>query len=110
MKLCDSLLWARMQAGSSPTSKVGKVRAITMLNNANLGDTTLSSAKIQLINAAQGRDIGVTRKYNLEDQDRDKLKWITTSIEFCLQIFQVPLNALVTSKEQFKSGIALIQN
>ncbi len=44
-----------MQAGSSPTSKVGEVLAITMLNNANLGDTTLSNAKIQLINAAQSR-------------------------------------------------------
>ncbi len=41
-----------IQAGSSPTSTVGEVLAITMLNNANLGDTTLSSAKIQLINAA----------------------------------------------------------
>ncbi len=38
-----------VQAGSSPTCKVGEVIAITMLNKANLGDTTLSSAKIQRI-------------------------------------------------------------
>ncbi len=67
-----------MQAGSSPTSKVGEVLAITLLNNANLGDTTLSSAKIKLINAAQSRQLGVTRNYTLEDQDCDNLKSIRT--------------------------------
>ncbi len=41
-----------MQAGSPPNSKVGEVLAITILNNANLGETMISSAKIQLINAA----------------------------------------------------------
>ncbi len=80
------------QAGSSPKSKVGEVLAITMLNNANLWDTTLSSAKIQLINAAQLRQVGVTRNYTLEVQDCDNLKSIKTSIEECLQIFQVALN------------------
>ncbi len=84
-----------------------------MLNNAKLGDTTLSSAQIQRINAAQSRQVGVTRNYTLEDQDCDNLKSIRTSIEKCLQIFQVALNegdnltllsakdAVVTSMEQF---------
>ncbi len=31
-----------------PKLKVGEVFAITVLNNTNLGDTTLSTAKIQL--------------------------------------------------------------
>ncbi len=34
-----------MQAGSSPNSKVGEVLAISMLNNANLGEITLSKCK-----------------------------------------------------------------
>ncbi len=52
-----------MQVGSSPTVKIGQVLAITLLNNANLGDSTLSSAKIQLIKAAQSRQVGVMRNY-----------------------------------------------
>ncbi len=81
-----------VQAGSPPTSKVCELLAITMLNNANVGDTTLSSARIQLINAAQSRQVGVARNYTLEDQDCDILKSIKTSIEECLQIFQIALN------------------
>ncbi len=46
-----------MQAGSSPTSKVGEVLDIALMNSANIGDTTLSSAKIRLINAAQSRQV-----------------------------------------------------
>ncbi len=34
-----------MKVGSSPNSKVGEVLAITMQNNANLGETTLSSGE-----------------------------------------------------------------
>ncbi len=63
-----------------------------MLNDANLGNTTLSSAETQLINAAQNRQVGVTSNYTLEDQDCDNIKSIRTSIEECLQIFQVALN------------------
>ena len=47
-----------MFAGTTPASKVGEVLAITMLNNANLGEITNQSAKMQLLNAAEAR-----RKY-----------------------------------------------
>ncbi len=73
-----------MQAVSSPTSKGGEVLATMMLKNANLGDTTLSSAKIQLINVAQSCQATVTRNYTLEDQYCDNIKSIRTSIEECL--------------------------
>ncbi len=79
-----------IQAGSSPASKVGEVLAITLLNNANVGDTALSSAKIQLINAAQSREVGVIRNYTLEDQDCDNIKSIKISIEECLQTSRPP--------------------
>ncbi len=65
-----------MQAGSSPTVQGRRSPRYYDADNANLGDTTLSSAKIQLINAAQSRQVGVTRNYTLEDQDCDNLKSI----------------------------------
>ncbi len=58
-----------------------------MLDNANLFETTLSSAKIQLINAAESRQVGVNRNYSLDDQDCDSLKSIKQSIDECFQIF-----------------------
>ncbi len=63
-----------------------------MLNNANLGDTRLPSAKIQLINVAQSLQVGVMRNYTLENPHCDNLKSIKTSIEECLQIFQTAVN------------------
>ncbi len=74
-----------MQAGSSPTCKVGECLAITKLNNANIVEYMPSSAKIQLINAAQSRQVGVMRKYTMEDKDCDNLKSIKQSIDKCLQ-------------------------
>ncbi len=63
-----------MEAGSYPTSKAGEVLAIAMLKNTNIGDTTLSSSKTQLINAAESRQAGTTRNYVLDDMDCDNLK------------------------------------
>ncbi len=51
-----------------------------MLNNVNLEETTLSSAKIQLINAAECRQSGITRNYMLDDVDCDKLKYVKESV------------------------------
>ncbi len=44
-----------MHADASPNSKIGEVLAITLITNANLGETTHQSAKIQLISAAKAR-------------------------------------------------------
>ncbi len=108
-----------MQTGSSPTSKAGEVLAFTMLNNANLGGTTLSSAKIQLNNAAQSRQVVVMGNYALEDQDCDNLKSIKISIDEFLQIFQTAVNegdkltlrsardAVVTAKALLTSAMDL---
>ena len=38
-----------MHAGVSSSSQVGEVLAITLLNNSDLSDETLSNAKIQLV-------------------------------------------------------------
>ncbi len=77
-----------VQAGSSPTSNVGKVLAITMLNNANLDEATLSIAKIEFINAGESRQDGTTRNYDLDDMGCDNLKSIKDSIAQCLQIIR----------------------
>ncbi len=63
----------------------------------------------------------MTRTYTLEDPDCDNLKSIRTSIEECIQIFQVALkerdnltllsakDAVVTSKEQLKSAVDFVK-
>ncbi len=71
---------------------MGDVLAITMLNNANLGETTLSNAKIQLINAAESRQSGITRNCVLDDVDCDNLKSNKESVAQCLQIIDLALN------------------
>ena len=45
-----------MHGGLSSSSQVGEVLAITLLNNANLSEETLTSAKLQLISLAQARE------------------------------------------------------
>jgi len=45
-----------MHGGLSASSQVGEVLAITLLNNANLSEETLTNAKLQLIALAQARD------------------------------------------------------
>ncbi len=92
-----------------------------MLNNANLGDTTLSSAKIQLINAAESRQSGITRNYVLDDVDCDNLKSIKESVSQCLQIIDLALNegdeltlagakdGIVTSKTHVTAAMNLIK-
>ncbi len=78
-----------MHAGSSQTSKVEEVLAITLLNNANLGETTLSSAKIQLINAANFRDSqSANKNCLLEDQDFNDLDYLAENLNQALQVFQ----------------------
>ena len=42
-----------MHGGLSSSSQVGEVLAITLLNNANLSEETLTSAKLQLISLAE---------------------------------------------------------
>ena len=45
-----------MHGGLSSSSQVGIVITITLLNNVNLSEETLTSAKLQLISLAQARD------------------------------------------------------
>jgi len=45
-----------MLAGASSSSKVGEVLAITMVNNANLGETTNTAAQMQLLHLAYERE------------------------------------------------------
>jgi len=44
-----------MSANASSSSQIGEVLAITLLNNANLEDGTLTNAKVALINLAEAR-------------------------------------------------------
>ena len=75
-----------MHADTSPNSKIGEVLAITLLTNANLGETTHQSAKIQLINAAkarhpEGSDASPPGpKCILVGDDCEKLRTINTTI------------------------------
>ncbi len=48
-----------MHAYTSPNSKVGEVLVITLLTNANLGETNHQAAKIQLINAAKEESLRI---------------------------------------------------
>lgn len=69
-----------MQAGWSPNSNMGEFLSIAKLKNGNLGETTLSSPKIQLINAVESRQAGIERNYILDDVDCDNLKSIKESV------------------------------
>lgn len=75
-----------MHADTSPNSKIGEVLAITLITNANLGETTHQSAKIQLINAAKAREPEETRpapplaKCNLVGSDCTDLREINTKL------------------------------
>ena len=51
-----------LHANASSSSQIGEVLAITLLNNANLGEGTLTNAKLQLISHAEAR-ISEKEKY-----------------------------------------------
>ena len=62
-KLSSFVLWFRglaakhlLHANTSSSSQIGEVLAITLLNNANLEDGTLTNAKLQLIAHAEARN------------------------------------------------------
>ncbi len=78
-----------MHPGSTQSSKVGEVLANTLLNNANLGETTLCTPKIQLISAAKSREaLSLNRNYLLDDKNCEDLKSIKKNLLESLQIFQ----------------------
>ena len=75
-----------MHGGLSPASQVGEVLAITLLNNANLSEDTLSNAKIQLINHAEARqqkeeaEMVKNIRYGCTKEMFDKLKAMTGTV------------------------------
>ncbi len=79
-----------IHAGLSSSSQVGEFLAITLLGNANLGETTHQGAKIQLINAAESR-IEKEKKalYVLTDQDSEDLDKVKDKITSGLSSFEV---------------------
>ncbi len=87
-----------MRANTSPNSKMGKVLAITLLTNSNLGKTTHQAAKIQLINAAKAREpedsyIGQPRvKCNLIGADCADLREVNTKIVLAMDGLDAAIN------------------
>ncbi len=92
-----------------------------MLNNANLGETTLCSAKIQLINAAKSREVlSINRNYLLDDKNCDDVKSLKKNLLESLQIFQsaenegenitseLAMDGIKTAKEEVKKAMEII--
>ena len=60
-----------MHSNASTSSQIGEVLAITLLNNANLEERTLTNAKLQLISLAEARAVEMspptTRSFSTKD-------------------------------------------
>ena len=66
-----------MNSNASTSSQIGEVLEITLLNNANLEEGTLTNAKLQLISLAEARAVEAspltTRSFSTKDLDEFKL-------------------------------------
>ncbi len=87
-----------IHAGASPNSNVGEVLAITLLEHANLHDTTHQSAKMQLINATKmgnpdANSAEDKRHCELDDSDCEKLQSVYSSLEEAIETLDTALAA-----------------
>ena len=62
-----------MRAGTTQSSQIGEVLAITLLNNADLPEGTLTNSKLQLISLARSHCRGKDQPVVLPSQDADTL-------------------------------------